>query len=113
MNIKNFLKPTSFKILVFLSTSIIFLYFAKESVCAVSFFFAFCYNAYGFPFQYMLTGNIESASSHIKTLFLGEYFNKSGNFLFNPATLVLNLVLIYIFACFISRLFKHQNSTYL
>lgn len=106
MNIKEFLKPNTFKISIFLFIGIIYLYFAKESVCAVSFYFAFCYNAYGFPFQYMVAGNIESAYSQIKASFLGEYFNNYGNFLFNPAAFALDLALIYLLACFVYMPFK-------
>ncbi len=112
MDVKEFLKPTGFKISTFLFTGIIFLYFAKESVCAVSFFFVFCYNAYGFPFQYMITGNIESASSNIKTLFLGESFNTYGNFLFNTVTLISDLILVYLLACFMSMLFRNMKFKY-
>lgn len=110
MNAKEILKPDIFKIFIFLFIGIIYLYFAKESVCAVSFYFAFCYNAYGFPFQYMVDGNIESAYSQIKASFLGEYFNKSGNILFNPAAFALDLALIYLLACFIYLPFKHIKS---
>ena len=105
MNAKESLKPSALKILIFLLIGAIYLYFAKEDACAVSFYFAFCYKAYGFPFQYMVTGNIESASSQIKTLPFADYFSKSGNFLLNPVALILNLILIYLLACLISVLF--------
>ena len=107
MNIKELLKPSALKIIVFLFIGTVYLYFARESTCGASFFFAFCYNAYGFPFFYMINGNIDAASDYAKkNLFLGEYFSKSGNSLFNPAAFVLDIVLIYLLACFISVLFK-------
>ncbi|MBI3034860.1 hypothetical protein HYY71_00920 [Candidatus Woesearchaeota archaeon] len=109
MNVKEFLKPSGLKILIFLFIGIVYSYFAKESVCAVSFFFAFCYNAHGFPFQYMITGGIEGASSNANKFFLGEYFGRFGGFLFNPVAFALNLVLVYLLACFISILFKNMK----
>lgn len=106
MGAKNFLKPSILNILIFLFVGVMFLYFGGESVCGVSFFFSFCYSAYGFPFPYMATGDIGTASGYIKTLFLGDYFNKFGNFLFNPAAFLLDIALIYIMACFMAALFN-------
>ena len=106
MNLKEFIKPTTLKILIFLIIGVLYLYFAGESVCGASFAFTFCYKAYGFPFSYIVTGNIDTASGYIKTLFLGKYFSNSGNILFNPAALILNLILIYISTCFAPMLFK-------
>ncbi len=108
MNVKEFLKPTILKILIFTFIGAFYLYFARESVCAAGLFFAFCYNAYGFPLYYLVAGNI--APGHVNTLFLGEYFTKSGNFLFNPATLFLDAILIYLLSCFMSLLFKNTKS---
>lgn len=82
-------------------------YFVKEEVCAAGgFIFIFCYKAFGLPFSYLITGDVESAYGHIKTLFLGNYFVQFENFLFNPFTFLLNAILIYLSAFFISFLFK-------
>lgn len=110
MKIKKLLKPNAFKISVFIFVGIFYLYFAVESICGVSFFFAFCYKAHGFPFPYMVSGDIEAASINIKTSFLGNYFTKQGTFLVNPAVFLLDLVLIYILACFIDILFNKKIS---
>ena len=110
MNLKKFLKPSIFKILIFLFIAVASSYFGKENACGVSLFFAFCYNAYGFPFFYLVTGNIDSASGYIKTLPLGEFFSKLGNFLFNPPAFLLDLALIYILACLIAILFNKNKS---
>ena len=109
MNIKEFLKPGILKVLIFLLIAVLFLYFVKEDACGVSIFFAFCYNAYGFPLPYLVAGNIESALGHIKTLPLGDNFAKYGNFLFNPAALLWDLALIYLLSCFMFMLFKNMK----
>lgn len=109
MNAKEFFKPTILKIIIFLFIGVIYLYFAGESACGASLFFAFCYKAYGFPFLYLVTGDVDSSFIYIKTIFLGEYFKKSGNFLFNPEALILDMALIYLLACFISLPFKNVN----
>ncbi|MBS3105536.1 hypothetical protein J4234_04720 [Candidatus Woesearchaeota archaeon] len=109
MHIKQSLKPNILKISIFLFIGIVYLYFAKESVCAASLFFAFCYNAYGFPFSYLASGNVDAAAGHIKTLSLGGYFSKHGSVLFNPFALFLNLVLIYLLSCFIAYLLKNTK----
>ena len=106
MNIKEFIKPSIFKTLVFLLITILSLYFTRENACGVSLFFAFCYNAYGFPFLYIVTGQIDTASGYIKTLPLGNYFSQYGNFLFNIPAFLLDVVLIYLAACFIFVLFR-------
>ena len=103
MRIKQLLKPTLLKILIFLFLAVFFLYFAKEDVCAVSLFFAVCYNAYGFPLSYLITGNIDGAA-RIQTLFLEKYFTKTDNFLLNPLTLLLDLIFMYMLACLIAML---------
>ena len=105
MNAKNLLKPTPLKIAIFLFLAVFFLYFAKEDVCAVSLFFAVCYNAYGFPLSNLITGNIDGAAQ-IQTLFLDKYFAKIDNFLFNPLTFLLDLIFIYLLACSLSMLFN-------
>ena len=110
MNIKNFLKPSIFKILVFVFIGIFYLYFAGEDACGAGLFFAFCYKAYGFPFLYLVTGQIDNASGYMKTLPLGDFFSKTGNFLFNPAVFLLDIVLIYLLACFITILFNKNKS---
>ena len=102
MNIKEFIKPSILKILLFFAIAILSLYLTKENACGISVFFAFCYNAYGFPFFYAVTGQIDAASGYIKTLPLGSFFSKSGNFLFNAPSLILDAVLIYLLACLIS-----------
>ena len=86
--------------------AIIFLYLAKENVCGAGLFFAFCYKAHGFPFLYIVTGNIDTAYGYLKTLALGSYFTKSGNFLFNIPAFILDAVLIYLLTCLISILFR-------
>ena len=110
IGIKNFLKPTFFKIFVFISVGIVYLYLAKESVSAAGFNFAFYYNAYGFPLQYFITGDTDKIQSMMKDLFLGEYFIKYGNVLLNPAALILNVILIYIFSCLMAILFNKFNA---
>jgi len=109
MNIKQFIKPTISKILIFLLMAIIFLYLAKEDVCAVSFFFAFCYKAYGFPFSYAVAGNIDAALGHLKTLFLGKYFLKYGNLLLNPAALIMDIALTYLLTCLVNFAIFHSK----
>lgn len=109
MNIKELLKPNLAKILIFLFIGIFYLYFAKEDACGVWSIIAFCYKAYGFPFSYAVSGDIDITSGYIKTLFLGQYFSKYGNFLFNPATLMVDIFFIYILACFISMLIKKSD----
>lgn len=110
MNAKEFLKPSVFKVLAFVFIGIFYLYSAGEDACGAGLFFAFCYRAYGFPFLYLVTGQIDNASSYIKTLPLGEYFSKTGNFLFNPAVFLLDIALIYLLACLISILFNKNKS---
>ena len=106
MNVKNFLKPTFFKVIIFLFVGVVYLYFARESVSAAGLSFAFFYTAYGFPFQYLITGDIDKISSIVRELFLGNYFSKYGNFLFNPVAFALDIVLIYLFSCFMEVLFE-------
>lgn len=109
MDVKKFMKPDVSKALIFLFIAVFYLYFAMESACGVSLFFAFCYKAYGFPFLYMVAGDINTALGYIKTLPLGNYFSKFGNFLFNPFALILDLILIYLMACFMSMLFTFRK----
>ena len=109
MNLKEFLRPTVFKMSAFLLIGSIYLYFAKEDVCAVSFYFGFCYRAYGFPFQYIVTGDIAGASSQITALPFSSYFTKYGSFLLNVPALVLDVILIYLMSCFISILFRKMK----
>ena len=106
MNFKKFLKPTVLKIFIFFFIGILFLYFAKENACGVGLFFAFCYKAYGFPFFYIATGDIDNASAYLKTLTFGGYFAKFNNFLFNVPAFLFDIVLIYLLACLISVLFR-------
>ena len=106
MKIKRFFKPSILKISIAISTSILYLYFAKETSCGVGFSYVLCYSLYGIPFPYLTTGGIGIASEEIKELFLGKFFQQYGNFLFNPATLVLDLVFIYLLSCILSLLFK-------
>ena len=106
MSAKIFLKPTILKIMIFLSIGILFLYFASESACGISLFFAFCYKAYGFPLAYLVSGDISDSIGHIKTLPFGQYFYKSGNLLLNPAALLIDALLVYLLACFLGTLFR-------
>lgn len=102
MNVKDFFKPTIFKILIFLFISVFYLYFAGEDACGAGFGFSFCYKAHGYPFLYLVTGNIDIASGYLKDAFLGKFFAKPGNFLFNPLGLALDIIFIYILACLVS-----------
>lgn len=105
MNAKKLLKPNA--LCISLALLGISLYFVKEEICAAGgFIFVFCYKAYGWPFAYLITGDIGNASGHIKTLFLGDYFAQYGNLLFNPAAFVLNAFLIYLSTYLISILVK-------
>ena len=108
MRLGKFLKPTILKIMVFLFIGIIYLYLAAESVCGAGFGFTICYKAYGFPFQYFATGDVDSSMNIIESSLLGQYFNKIGNFLFNPISLALDLTLIYLLSCLISMIFKNK-----
>ena len=92
---------------MFLLLGIALLYFVNEGVCGVFLFYSFCYKSYGFPFPYILNGNIEVAAGQMKTVFLGSFFIKSGNFLFNPAALMLDLALIYLLSCIAAALFSY------
>jgi len=102
MNIKNFFKPTIAKALLFLGISILLIYFTKENACGISLFFTFCYNALGFPFLFVVAGQIDAASGYIHTLPLGSFFGKYGNYLFNAPAFILDAVLIYAASCLIS-----------
>lgn len=108
MQLGKLLKPTIFKIIVFLFIGFVYLYLAAESVCGVGLTFVICYKAYGFPFQYLATGDIDSAINIINASTFGSYFNKVGKFLLNPVSLVLDLALIYIASCFISMIFENK-----
>ena len=108
MGIKDFLKPTIFKISIFIFFGVVFLY-AKESVSAIGFSFAIFYNAYGFPFQHLITGDIDSLSGIINTLFLGNFFTRYGSFLFNPTAFAVDIILIYLLACFMAVLFRNMK----
>lgn len=114
MNVKTLLrqllKPTILKILIFLFIGFFSMYFTREGACGASLFFSFCYEAYGFPFFYAVTGDINDASGYINTLFLGEYFVKSGKFLLNPMAFMLDLILLYVFSCIMAALFEHTKS---
>ena len=111
IKISDILKPNIPKILVFLSLGIALLYFVKEDICGVFLFFGFCYKAYGFPLLYILSGNIEVAAGQAKTVFLGKYFIKSGNLLFNPAALILDLALTYLFSCLAVVFFNYLKKS--
>ncbi|GEM_PF-6287066 len=111
MNIKEFLKPGSFKIAVFLLVAIPGFYFAAEETCAVGFSFKMCYRANGFPLPFIVTGDTASgASDYLDTLPLGNYFSRAGNFLLNPFTMLINFFLIYLIACLADLLFKRIKS---
>ena len=106
MNLKEFLKPTVLKIFLFLVFVAFFIFIARDDACGVGLFFAFCYKAYGFPFFYIATGDIDIASAYFKTLTFGGYFAKFNNFLFNVPAFLFDIVLIYLLACLISVLFR-------
>ena len=109
MRLGKFLKPTILKITVFLFIGIVYLYLAAESACGAGFGFTICYKAYGFPFQYLATGDVNSAINIINAYTFGDYFNKIGNFLFNPISLALDLALIYLASSLISFIFENKN----
>lgn len=109
MNVKEFIKPGAFKIFVFLLIGVFYLYFTMEDVCAFGLFFAFCYKAYGFPFSYIVIGDIDSAFGHIKTMPFGAYFVKSGNYFLNLVALALDLALIYLLACVMAMIFSNAK----
>jgi len=108
---KNFLKPTVFKAAIFLFVGILYIYFARENVSAAGFGFAFFYTAYGFPFQYLITGNINNISGIVRDLFLGNHFSRHGNFLFNPLAFALDIILIYLFSCFMGVLLGKMKAS--
>ena len=108
---KKFLRPSTMKLLLFLLIGVVYLYFAGEDVCAAGLFFKLCYKSYGFPFPYLVTGDIGNASDYTSTLHLGSYFSKSGSFLFNPLAFLLNLMLIYLLSCLVAYpLSKRKNA---
>lgn len=109
MNLREFFKPTALKILIFAFVGIAYLYFASVSVSAAGFGFAFFYNEYGFPFQYLITGNRSNLSGLTHEMFLGNYFAKYGSVLLNPAALALDAALIYLLACMMSILFAKMK----
>lgn len=106
MKLNKFLKPTILKIAIFLFVGIVYLYLSTESVCGAGLTFVICYKAYGFPFQYLVAGDINSAIDIIKSSPLGNYFNKFEDFLLNPLSLILDLALIYLASCTISFIFE-------
>ena len=109
MRLNKFLKPNILKITVFLFICLVYLYLAAESACGAGFGFTICYKAYGFPFQYLATGDINTAINILNSSPLGAYFGKIGNFLFNPVSLALDLALIYLISCIISFVFENKK----
>jgi len=109
MNVKVLLKPSVLKIVIFSILGIIFLYLASEKACAAGLSFSFCYKAYGFPFHYIATGDVDIAHGYLKTITLGRYFSKYGKFLFNGVALAIDIILIYLIACFVSLPFKNMK----
>ena len=101
MNIKNFFKPTLSKLLIFVFIAVFYLFFASETTCGASLFFSFCYKAHGFPFSYFMTGDVDWLDKTPNALFLGKYFGKSGNALFNAPALAIDILLIYLLSCFL------------
>ena len=115
MGIKNFLKPGILSILAFLLIGIFCLYFIRETVSAAGFNFAFFYTAYGYPFQYLISGDTANLSGITDGMFLGGYFAKYGAVLINPIALALDAALIYLLACSVPFIFakikpKKKNS---
>ena len=110
MRIGKLLKPTILKLIVFLFIGLVYLYLAAESVCGVGLTFVICYKAYGFPFQYLATGDVGSAINIINASAFGSYFNKVGKFLLNPVYLALDLALIYLASCLISMIFENKST---
>ncbi|MBI4452517.1 hypothetical protein HY637_03745 [Candidatus Woesearchaeota archaeon] len=107
--VKEFLKPTILKMVIFIIANAFIFYLSKESVCGVIFYFPFCYNAYGLPLSYAISGDIETAAGHIKTLPLGNYYSKAGSFLLNPSAFVFDMLFAYLAACLIAMLLKTLN----
>ncbi|MBI2102085.1 hypothetical protein HYT53_05745 [Candidatus Woesearchaeota archaeon] len=110
MKFIQFIKPGTLKILAFIFIGVLYLYFAVEDACAVGFLFAFCYKAHGFPFLYMVNGDIGNAVGHIKTLPLGAYFTETGSQLFNLPALLLDLAFAYLLACLLSMPFRNAGA---
>ncbi|MBI1936046.1 hypothetical protein HYS31_06415 [Candidatus Woesearchaeota archaeon] len=111
MGIRKFIKPSIMKLLTFMIISFFYLYIVAESICAVGFFFQFCYKAYGFPFPYLVTGDVDNSSGHIKTFFLGNHFAKFGSFMLNPITAAFDVILIYLLSCLVSTLLKGMRDS--
>ena len=106
MNLKDSIKPNLLMILIFVFVAIISLVFTKKSSCGVSFFFSFCFKAYGYPLHYLITGDVDNG--HVQTLSFGKYFKKFSNILFNPIAFILDIILIYLLSFsigFCSRIF--------
>ena len=101
MKIKEAFRPNAFKAITFIFICFLYLYLAKQSACAVGFGFVLCYNLYGTPFPYLITGDLDIASAELRELFLGSYFSQYETFYFNPATLALNLITVYLISCFV------------
>jgi len=104
IKIKEFFRLTKTKIVLMSVIGVISLYGVREVTCGASFFFTFCYKAFGFPFKYLVTGDINVDAGYLRTLALGAGFVGYGNFLFNLISFFINILSIYLAACFIGFL---------
>ena len=103
-------KPTKLQILITAFIILFFGFYVKESICAASIFFAFCINEHGFPFTSMMTGHIGSVPQEIlEGRFLGRFFIRKGNILFNPALIFLNIAVYHLFASFLFYISNIKN----
>ena len=105
-------RPTRFQLLLVILIILFFALYQKEGVCTVGagFLFGYCVNEHGFPFVDIIRGDISSIPTPmLEQKVFGEFFVRKGNNLFNPGTLLLNLIAYYFliaFFFFIARLRK-------
>ena len=95
-------RPAKLQLFITAFVILFFGFYAKESVCAASIFFAFCVNEHGFPFTGMMTGHIGSVPQEVlEERFFGQFFMRKGGVLFNPALILLNIMAYYLFVAFL------------
>lgn len=97
--LQNFaLKPGKIQIIVSAFLVLFFSFYVKEGVCAASLFFGYCVDEHGFPFADLISGDIETVPKEIlQEKVLGQFFSKTGSFLFNPPAFLANAAIYYIF----------------
>lgn len=95
-------KPGRLQILVAVFLILFFSFYVRESVCAAGIFFAFCVSEHGFPAVDMITGSIDGVPSEmLEEKFFGNFFMKRGNALINPAGIIFNAIIYYLFVSFL------------